>query len=161
LPVAFVTRGILARSTLAEAVAFGRVVPHAIGQHYAIGGPDGLVSLEGSAGGVVENAAIGDHLLHTNHPLVSADVQGDPERTYARSRTRERLAFVAARAPALTSRAAVEAALADTTVPISIAPDRSWMTFGAVAMELSVPPRMRVTPGPPHTTPFVDVPFSA
>ena len=136
-------------------------MPHAIGQHYAIGGPDGLASFEGSAGGVVEDVVAGDRLLHTNHPLVSADLLGDPERTYARSRTRERHAFVTERSPMLTSRAAVEETLADTTVPISLTADRPVMTFGAVAIELSVPPRMRVAPGPPHTTPFVDVPFSA
>jgi hypothetical protein len=160
LPVAFVTRGILERSTLAEAAAFVRAVPHAIGQHYAISDPTGLASLEGSAGGVGEDTAVGDRLLHTNHPLVSTDLHGDPERIYARYHTRERLAFVAARSEALTSRAALEGVLADTTVPISLSPDRPSMTFGAVAMELSVPPRLRIAPGPPHTTPFVDVPFS-
>lgn len=53
LPVMFIIRGILQQSTLAEAVAFAERVPHAIGQHYAIGSPDGIAGLEGAANGVM------------------------------------------------------------------------------------------------------------
>ena len=50
--------------------------------------------------------------------------------------------------------------LADTSVPVSLEPGREVMTFGAVSIELSVPPRLRVAPGPPHVTSFVEVQFS-
>ncbi len=161
LPVAFVVRGVLGCATLAAAAAFLRGVPHAIGQHYAIGAPDGFVSLECSASGVTEDAAAGDRVLHTNHPLVSADLTGDPEPLYAGSRTRERYAYLREHGPTLADREAAERALADTSVPVSLGADRRSMTFGAISVELTVPPRLRVAPGPPHQTPFVDVGFAA
>jgi hypothetical protein len=61
----------------------------------------------------------------------------------------------------LTDLAGVERVLADTTAPVSREPRRGFMTFGSMAAELTVPPRVRFAPGPPHTTPYVDVPFSA
>jgi hypothetical protein len=66
LPVAFVLRGILARRTLAQAAAFVQAVPHAIGQHYGIGSPEGIRSFEGWGGGVVETPPDAPRLLHTN-----------------------------------------------------------------------------------------------
>ena len=160
LPVAFVVRGILERSTLEEASAFVRNVPHATGQHYAIGSPQGLASFECSASGVVPAPMVGDRVLHTNHPLVSSDMVGDPEPAYTRSRTRQRYAYICQCTPTLTSQAAVEDALADTSVPVSLARGDGFMTFGAVSMELTAPPRMRVAPGPPHCMPYVEVGFS-
>ena len=160
LPVAFVLRGLLGRATLAAAAGFLRAVPHATGQHYAVGGPEGLASLECSARGVVEDAAA-ERVLRTNHPLLAGDGGGDPEAAYARSRTRERLAFLRDRVPHGAGRAGVEGVLADASVPLSLAPGRGVMTFGAVSMELGRPPRLRVAPGPPHATPFAEVPFSA
>ena len=161
LPVAFVIRGVLERTSLAAAREFIRMVPHAIGQHYAIGGPDGLASFECSATGVVEDTAVDGRVLHTNHPLVCTDLVCDPEPSYARSRTRERHAYLLEQAPTCAACDDVERLLADTSVPVSLAPGRGSMTFGAVSMELTVPPRMRVAPGPPHSTPFVDVQFSS
>ncbi len=160
LPVAFVVRGILERGTLEAASAFVREVPHATGQHYAIGSSEGLASFECSAGVVVEAPMVGDHLLHTNHPLASTDLVGDAEAAYTRSRTRQRHGYLCQRMPSVTSQAAVEEALADTSVPVSLARGDGFMTFGAVSMELTTPPRMRVAPGPPHCTPFVDVGFA-
>jgi hypothetical protein len=49
LPVAAVMRGILAQHSLEDAAAFVRSVPHASGQHYAVGSPEGLISFECSA----------------------------------------------------------------------------------------------------------------
>jgi hypothetical protein len=63
--------------------------------------------------------------------------------------------------PELTSRAAAEATLQDWSGPISLSSEGTFMTFGAVAIELSVPPTMRVAPGPPHETPFETIAFSA
>ena len=75
LPVAFVVRGILAQPTLGDAVRFIREVPHASGQAYTVGGPEGVVGLECSAHSVCHYpAAPGTRcLLHTNHPLASDD----------------------------------------------------------------------------------------
>lgn len=159
LPVACIVRGVLEQTTLEAATAFLHEVPHAIGQHYAIGSPEGFASLEGSAGGVIPNPVEADRLLHTNHPLVSTDLVGDPEPAFARSRTRERYAYLCEVGPTLDGQAAVEQVLVDTSVPVSLAPGSGFMTFGAISMELTVPPRLRVAPGPPHDTPFVEVPF--
>lgn len=158
LPVAFVLRGILARRTLADASAFVSSVPHATGQHYAVGGPDGIRAIEGWGNGVAEVPADGERYLHANHPLAADDLRGDPERAYAGSRTRERYAHVVANAPAAKGRDGVQALLADTTTPVSMANrGAGYMTFGAIAMELSVPPAVRIAPGPPHEAEWQDV----
>ncbi len=161
LPVACIMRGILARTTLADATAFVTSVPHAVGQHYAIGSPEGLASYEGAANGVVRDEQARERVLHTNHPLVNMAVVGDPEPAYVGSRTRERLACVQAAVDDIVDVAGIERALADTTAPVSRAPEGGFMTFGAMIAELSVPPRARFAPGPPHLTPFVEVPFGA
>jgi len=90
---------------------------------------------------------------------VSTDLVGDPEPAFARSRTRERYAYLCEVGPTLDGQAAVERVLADTSIPVSLAPGTGFMTFGAISMELTAPPRLRVAPGPPHCTPFVEVPF--
>jgi isopenicillin-N N-acyltransferase-like protein len=163
LPVAFVIRGILAQSTLADAVGFVERVPHAIGQHYGIGGPDGLVSLEGAANGVVRDRSVVDRILHTNHPLVNRAVsdETEAERMYSASNTRARYDLAASRAAELTDLSSAERVLSDTTVPVSCAPRRGFMTFGSMAAELSATPRVRFAPGPPHATAYVEVGFSA
>jgi hypothetical protein len=157
LPVACIMRGILSRTTLADATSFVTSVPHAVGQHYAIGSPEGFASFEGAANGVVRDDRVVDRVLHTNHPLVNREVVGDPEPAYAASRTRERLACVQAAADTIVDVAGIERALADTTAPVSRVPepDGGFMTFGAMIAELSVPPRARFAPGPPHLVPFV------
>ncbi len=156
LPVAFVIRGLLAQRTLADAVAFVTAVPHATGQHYGLAAPDGLASVEGWAGGTAEDATLETRLLHTNHPLQSDAATGDVEPRYRWSRTRERLAYLEREAGPRRDAAGLQRLLCDRTVPVSIAADRSSMTFGAVVYECSAPPRMWVAPGPPHETPFVE-----
>ncbi|HEU5432292.1 MAG TPA: hypothetical protein VFU81_11550, partial [Thermomicrobiales bacterium] len=134
-------------------------VPHATGQHYAIGAPGGIRSFEGWAGGIAETTPSGRHVLHTNHPLGGQSAGVDADAVYARSRTRERLACLASQTETLTDRAGLEAALADTSVPISIAPRAGFMTFGGVSLALTAPPEVRIAPGPPHMTPFEGVAF--
>lgn len=158
LPVACVFRGILACRTLADAASFVSSIPHATGQHYAIGGPDGIRAFEGWGNGVAAVPADGDRYLHANHPLAADDLRGDPERAYAGSRTRERYAHVAAHAPAASDRNGVQVLLSDATTPVSMANrGEGSMTFGAIAMELTVPPSVRIAPGPPHETAWQDV----
>jgi len=155
LPVAAVVRGILARRSLTDAAAFIRSVPHASGQHYAVGSPEGLISFECSAGGAIQDANVTSRVLHTNHPLVGGGPPSD-----ATANSRARYDFIAGRAGAITGQADIESILADQTVPVSIAcvPGRGF-TFGATSLALGRPPRMRVAPGPPHATPYVDLSF--
>ena len=94
LPVGFIIRGILGQETLGDAVAFATAVPHATGQHYGIGAPDGLASVEGWGAGVAVGELSEQRLCHTNHPLLSGEAADDAEQRFQRSRTRERLAHV-------------------------------------------------------------------
>ncbi|MFM8594427.1 MAG: C45 family autoproteolytic acyltransferase/hydrolase, partial [Chloroflexota bacterium] len=75
LPVAFIMRGILQQPTLAAAATFVTSVPHAIGQHYAIGSPEGLRAFEGCGAGVVELPADATRYVHANHPLGDTPVR--------------------------------------------------------------------------------------
>lgn len=157
LPVGFVIRGILARQTLADAVAFAIDVPHATGQHYGIGGPEGLASVEGWGTGVAVDELSGHRLRHTNHPLLSAEAASDAELRYQRSRTRERLAHVERELDGAVDVRAIQELLSDRTVPVSLGNERAFMTFGAVVYECRVPARMWLAPGPPHETPFAEI----
>ena len=78
LPVAFVMRGVLERTTAAGAAAFLETVPHASGQHYALAAADGVMGYECSAAGAVRSDDGSGGLRHTNHPLRSGDL--DPAR---------------------------------------------------------------------------------
>lgn len=160
LPVAFVLRGILAQTTPREATDFVKRVPHSIGQHYAIGSQDGLVSLEAAANGVFADNPWNNRLIHTNHPLVNDGVVGDPTRTYEASNTIARYDRAVSRSSELTDVASVEQVLSDTTAPISCAPKRGFMTFASMSAELTIPPRVRFAPGPPHLTPYENAEFS-
>jgi len=157
LPVAFVLRGILSRATRADAAEFVREAPHATGQHYAVGGPDGVRAFEAWGRGVAEVPANGERYLHTNHPLLADDFRGDPEAAFASSTTRERLRFAETNVSPAAGQAGLETLLADTTTPVSFESADGGMTFGAVSMELTAPPRFRVAPGPPHLTAWHDV----
>jgi hypothetical protein len=159
LPVAAVMRGVLSRRTLAGAATFLRDTPHASGQHYAVGSPQGLLSFECSAHGAVQHRAAADRIVHTNHPLT--DIRQSPG-DWAIENSRARYDFIAVRAGAIRTQADVEALLADQTVPISIActPGRTF-TFGTTSMLLTTPPQLRIAPGPPHSKPFIDLSFEA
>lgn len=156
LPVAFVLRGILGRERLDDAAAFVLGVPHATGQHYAVGDPGGIRAFEGWGGGVAEVPTGPGRYTHANHPLASDAFRGDPEPSYRASRTRERQAAVE-QPEAAATQAALETLLEDTTAPVSREPGHGYMTFGGVSMALARPPRLRVAAGPPHLAGWVDV----
>jgi isopenicillin-N N-acyltransferase like protein len=157
LPVAFVLRGVLQQRNLDGAVRFVQEVPHATGQHYGIGSPTGLASLEGWGGGVAMQEELGSRLTHTNHPLMSREARDDAELAYQRSNSRERLSYVERESQCDGDVAGVQDLLRDRTVPVSLTKDRYFMTFGAVVYECDAPARMWVAPGPPHEVPFFQV----
>ncbi len=77
LPVAFVIRGALEKSSYRDAVSFVKHVPHASGQNYLISGPEEVVSLECSAGKITRFLAA-EHpkrLWHANQALANDDQQ--------------------------------------------------------------------------------------
>jgi isopenicillin-N N-acyltransferase-like protein len=157
LPVAFALRGILQRRNLDDAVGFVTDVPHATGQHYGIGSPAGLASVEGWGGGVAAQEELGSRLTHTNHPLMSRDARADAEIAIQRSKSRERLSYVERESQPDRDVDSIQALLRDRTVPVSLSSERSFMTFGAVVYECDTPARMWLAPGPPHETPFFRV----
>ncbi len=75
LPVACVVRGALTCSSAQQASDFLRRIPHACGQNYLVGGPDGVVNLECSANQVVEYWPDGwkGVVWHANMPLANDD----------------------------------------------------------------------------------------
>lgn len=158
LPVNCVVRGVLAQSTLSDAAAFVRSVPHASGQAYLIGGSGDLLGVECSTGGVFEYGVGADRLWHTNHPYVSDDVSGDVDSIplLAVSDTVARGRFIEERLGGVTDAAAIESVLSDRTVPICRVPKQPTdaITFGSIVMELTVPPTVTLAPGPPDRTPY-------
>lgn len=157
LPVAFVMRGALAQGSVAGAAAFLGRVPHASGQHYALADPAEVAGYECSAAGAVRSDDAAGHFCHTNHPLRSADV--DPAvAAERREDSHVRLAAIESAAPDVAAGADCERALADREAPLCVLPEpgHPWSTFGSIWAELSASPRVRIAPGPPDRTAWLD-----
>jgi isopenicillin-N N-acyltransferase-like protein len=157
MPVTFIERKLLDTFSVDEASYGLQAMQHAIGQHYLIGDPADLVSFEADAARVIGGAEDQQVVAHANHPLYDPPEKPEFEAIYAASNTRARFACMTALVEPASTLADVEAALADTTAPISRSPMRGHMTFGAMAAELSSPPVVWFAPGPPHERPFVQV----
>jgi hypothetical protein len=156
LPVICVLRRILEHETAADAAAWAESVPHAVGQHYLIGDPTAIVSIEGAANGVYR-VPVTERYVHANHPLANPASSEDAARIEERSNTHAR----ANRARQLMSDAqdqtGLERVLGDRQAPISCERREGFMTFGGTSIGLTTPPTMRVTNGPPHESPWIDV----
>ena len=157
LPVMWVIRGVLAKRSAAEAAAYVESVPHAIGQHYLIGDTTEVLSLEAAAN-AVNRVNVTERYVHANHPLTDlerlewADAQEAASNTHARQARAEVLMADAA------DQLGLEAVLADDQAPISCPRERRSMTFGGASIGLrQSPPRVRISPGPPHEAPWQDV----
>jgi isopenicillin-N N-acyltransferase like protein len=164
LPVGFVIRGMLAKRTLADAVAVLQSIPHATGQNYLLGEPGAIRDFECSPGQVSEVKPSGSLIEHTNHPLANEDI--DPEEASQaefRSTTRSRLARLESELGALGAKATVNDVahtLSDREVPVSVPRGSEWMTLGSLIMELASEPVLHIAPGPPADTPYTEVRFS-
>jgi len=159
LPVAFVMRGVLEQRSAAAAAAFLERVPHASGQHYALADAAGVAGYECSAAGAVRSDDGSGRFCHTNHPLRSTDL--DPARPAAGAPdSHTRLAAITSAAPAVTAGADCERVLADRAAPLCVVPEpgHPWITFGSIWAELSSPPQVRIAPGPPDRTAWIDAP---
>jgi hypothetical protein len=159
LPVAFVMRGALAQGSVEGAAAFLARVPHASGQHYALADPAGVAGYECSAAGAVRSDdGGGGRFCHTNHPLRSTDLDPavPPE---GREDSHARLTAIESTGGGVTTGADCERVLADREAPLCVIPEpgRPWLTFGSIWAELGDTPRVRITPGPPDRTAWVDV----
>lgn len=165
LPVAFVVRGVLARTSEPSALAFLSGVKHASGQNYMLGIGGKVFDFEASARGVIRyRPCQGDSpVFHTNHPLVNRDLKpwhtarqegGGSESRFDALRRR-----FGAKESDLSEKAAI-AALRSRDTPRSslcrsLGEGRSSFTFGSVVMTLSDPPSLQVTCGPPDVSEYV------
>lgn len=76
LPVTFVTRGILGKSSGEEALDFVGKIKHATGQNYLIGTNDKVYSFESSANQTIQfNPQQNKLVYHTNHSLSNHDIK--------------------------------------------------------------------------------------
>ena len=158
LPVAAVARGVIDHESAEAATAFVERVPHAIGQHYLIGGEETLTSLEADATGVSQIPSLYGSVVHTNHPL--ADSWKVPEtETWALANSRRRFERMAELTVRMSDETGLQTALSDTLVPISRPPVEGFMTFGAMVANLDGG-CARFTAGPPHMKEWVDVAFT-
>jgi len=178
LPVAFVVRGILEHETLDEAVAFARDVAHASGQNYALGSPGRIVDIECSATKAVPFTVGPTRVYHTNHPLANDDrapqpddpnavvfgtgdiTEAEPVDAPALSNSKQRFAFLASALDEPTTRITLDAVKAilrtcdDAPLSVSRTSAGHGMTLGSLVMELSIPPVLHLSPGPPAETAY-------
>jgi isopenicillin-N N-acyltransferase-like protein len=80
MPTLFLQRASIEGRTVQDGVNFIMTARHASGANFFVGGPEGCIGIEGSANKVVQYnptkgpGASGWHILHTNHPIASDDV---------------------------------------------------------------------------------------
>lgn len=158
LPVAFVMRGALAQADTSAAVRFLESVPHASGQHFALVGRDASgsmssASLECSAAGAVAAAAPGTRFGHANHPLATLDIDVRMVPSETSSLLRQEVLDASLDVTSLGQLTALLSA-APLCVPRT---DRPWLTFGAIAVDVSEETTLRYALGPPDTTPWQQV----
>jgi len=173
LPVAFVIRGILEQRQFMEAVRFLKIVQHASGQNYMIGGREEIASFECSANKVCrfipyEGAT---RIYHTNHPLVNDEQNiyrevikkmptGKIKKLLYNSETRlesleKRLKDPAVRITVETIKAALSSHDdPQNSVCYHLQEDRDGFTAGSTIFELSDPPVLHLAPGPPCATEY-------
>ena len=138
-------------------------VPHASGQAYHLASPDGLASYECSVAEAVPVPFGDEGFAHTNHPLATRDIAPGVTEWPETSRSKQRLDFLNERRGDVRTVGDCERLLEDRTAPICFVgddPSRS-VTVAAIALELSVPPAVRVALGPPTRAAFATYAFSS
>jgi isopenicillin-N N-acyltransferase like protein len=165
LPVAFVIRGLLEHANRRDAVGWLDGIPHASGQNYLVGGPDGISDRECSADGV---AAMADQrlVLHTNHPLATAATQAGADAvadlgTSSGARLESLRRNLADRdVVGVDDIKAALSATDDPAFPVCRRPeDGPFFTFASTVMETAPSPVMHVALGPPTRCPYETVRF--
>jgi predicted choloylglycine hydrolase len=159
LPVAFVMRGALAQRSARDAAGLLRTVPHATGQNYIVADAGRVEDYECSPGEVAEVPADGAQVLHTNHVLMSGDIDREvtPE---SRSTTVQRLDALRSELSDLRDGAtAADLRRVLATRPVCVVRGSEWMTLGSVVMELGREPVVHVALGPPADTQYSRVTF--
>lgn len=176
LPVAFIVRGLLEKSSQKDAIAFLHDIRHASPQNYLIGGPDRIVAYECSANKVfqfqiAENPEV---VYHTNHTLINDDFtakyleyrqglqESGKENAGNQDDSRMRYSSMAKRMsipPDDITINQIKAALAShdsKTNPVcrSYVSDSHIFSLASVVMVFSDDPEFHIAPGSPDVTPF-------
>ena len=169
LPVAFVIRGVLSKTTADDAVRFLKSVKHASGQNYLLGAGDRVYDFEASATKVVQASEGSELLWHTNHPIANDDYR-DWWKEWLRTHDRDallesnsgqrfqavgrRLAGRVRETTAEDAKAALRSKdSAKNPVCRARVDDVKGFTFGSVVMTLSGKPFLEVAAGPPDANP--------
>ena len=155
LPVAFVIRELLLRRDAAAAAAYLGSIPHASGQHYAIGDPTGIRGYECSSEGCVAGPE-SRQLLHTNHIMWSPyeDAANDSQHAFEAHGTHTRLTSLRNGVDQVRSFGDLQRLLSVTDNGLCVlpTPERQVETFCAAEFLLAVPPLVRVAAGRPDET---------
>ncbi len=168
LPVTAVVRGALRYEQRDAALAFLQSAAHASGQHYAVGGPDGVIGIECSATAKALSSPVPESgWVHTNHPLANDDIdriaEAELERGGSVANSKRRLSFLNEQIVSISQVADIKRVLTDGTVPICIVPTalRDSKTFGSVVFELSPSPRAHFCLGLPSSSPWYQPDWSS
>jgi hypothetical protein len=162
LPVAFVIRGILQRSSYADAVRFIKTIKHGAPQNYMIGGPEDMGSFECSTTHVSEFLPFEDAAFtyHTNHPLENMHYsQSFKKRLESRAIAPEDYQHPCPRFKALQNMLKDNSVHIDVEILKDIFSDRETIinnrgTFGCTIMKLGRQPELHLSPGRPDDEPF-------
>jgi hypothetical protein len=161
LPVSFIVRKILEQKNLMEAKTFIHNIPHATGQNYLIGSPQGVACFECSAQSVAEYQGdpAGRWICHANHPMANRDTRElsntGPDIFGSTTQTRQAfLGIAAARVAKNPDVPSIKEVLKDRTVCFEPASGQGNFTGFSVIMELSADPIMHIAAGPPSKARF-------
>lgn len=182
LPVSFIIRSILEKSSIAQAETFVRGVKHASGENYMIADGERVMALEASGNSVAScepsDVGFGDKncVIHTNHPFVNTDqisYYEDVSKLPADIRNHyvDRLANSKDRLKALRSHIqltkklgleAVKRGLRLHEGPVCVHKKQEMgkpFTFGSTVMVQSDPPVLHLMFGPPCSTVYNQISF--
>ena len=161
LPVAFIIRALLEKTTVGEAVSFLTSINHASAENYVIGGIDKVVNYECSKNQKVEFIPEKNpgRVYHTNHPMVNTDLRVPPLHfSYIRN-TFERSEYLkyrmAPNKPFTVDNAKM--ALSSPFGPINLinkGENMAGITFFSSIFQLTDEPEMLLTIGPPSQFPY-------
>lgn len=167
LPVAFIVRSVLSKSTIDEAEAFLREIKHASGQNYILSSKDDIRCFECSGNQVkaIPIDPLSGGVFHTNHPLISDNFGSASELCQPRQYNSEaRLQSISNRlgagSNALRDIKNALAAHDDRDNPVSrvITPSNQDTSIGYTAAaciyEFGEQPRFHLASGPPCQTSF-------
>jgi predicted choloylglycine hydrolase len=169
LPVTFIVRGVVGKSTQEEALKFLNEVNHASGQNYIIGGPEKVYSMECSANKVVEFRPFdnSNFTYHTNHPMSNIDYSSKyREQLVTNNRTIEQGLYECQRIKSFEKR------FTENTENIGIEEIKNVLrsrdngskdvvsndhTYASVIYELSDQPKFIIAPGKPHEIDYIEI----